>query len=122
MTFYITEADLTVQFAVNLPNLTGTFDLVITSQYAKKPFALTAVVTDSNDRYSQLITVFPTGFGDEHKNGVYYWDLIDSTDTSIERGLVKIITEPGGDMGTVSYDSGVETEHREADVYYRPNF
>lgn len=121
MTFNVYEGSNNIQFALNQPNLAGTFDFVLTSQYSKQPVTLSASVLDTNDRYSMLLTTFPTGFGDEHKNGVYYWDLVSGT-TSIEKGLVKIITNPGGEMGTVSYNSGASTEEREADVYYRPNY
>ena len=122
MTFYVQESSLTINFAVNQPNLSGALKFVVTSQYSKQPLNLTAVVQNSNDRYTMLQTTFPTGFGDEHKNGVYYWSLVDAGDVTIEEGLVKIITEPGGGMGTVAYNSGEATEQREADVYYRPNY
>ena len=122
MTFYVQESSLTINFAVNQPNLSGSLKFVVTSQYSKQPLNLTAVVQNSNDRYTMLQTTFPTGFGDEHKNGVYYWSLVGAGDVTIEEGLVKIITEPGGGMGTVAYNSGEATEQREADVYYRPNY
>lgn len=117
MTFYIDESALTIQFAVNIPNLSGSYDFTVTSQYSKQPLVLSTVTQYSNDRYTLLETTFPTGFGNDHKNGVYYWEL-----GTIEKGLVKIITEPGGEMGTISYNSGEATEQREAEVYYRPNY
>lgn len=124
MTLYVDEAQLTVPFYLNEPNLdTGSsYQLKITSQYAKTTITLDATLQTTNDRYSKFFVTFPTGFGDEHKNGIYYYSVNKSILEPFTYGLVKIITEPGGGMGTVVYDSGVETENREADVYYRPNY
>ena len=123
MTLLVDENNLDIRFSVNQPNLTNTYEWVLTSQYSKTPVTLQLNLIDTNSRYSEFIVTFPTGFGNEHKNGVYYWSLNQVGNTnSIEQGLVKIITNPGGDMGTVSYNSGEATEQREADVYYRPNY
>lgn len=124
MTLYIDESDLTVNFYINAgPLQFALYDFVITSQYSKQPITLVASLQDTNDRYSKFEVSFPTGFGDEHKNGIYYYSLTGpGSPEPFTNGLVKIITEPGGGMGTVTYDSGVETENREAEVYYRPNY
>ena len=123
MTLLVDENNLSIRFSVNQPNLTDTCEFILTSQYSKVPMALQLTLINTNARYTQFQVTFPTGFGNEHKNGVYYWSLNQVGDTnSIEKGLVKIITEPGGQMGTVNYDSGTETENREADVYYRPTY
>ena len=124
MTIYVDESNNNVvEFAVNLPNLTlsPNYELIITSQYSHQPIILAARCLTSNDRYSLFGTQFPAEFGEQHKNGVYYWDLVYDL-VSLEKGLVKIITEPGGGMNTLVYDSGVITENRVSDVYYRPNY
>ena len=122
MTIIVNEINLAVQISLNLPNLeAATYSWILTSQYSKQPEPLSATLIDTNDRYSTFIVTFPTGFGDEHKNGVYYWDMTQDA-VSIEKGLAKIITEPGGTLGTVSYDSNPDTENRVAEVYYRPNY
>lgn len=123
MTIYVDEAALTIQFTTNLVNLplVSPYDFVITSQYSHEPIVLAANAIESNARYTRFETTFPTEFGNEHKNGVYYWELVQDG-ISFEKGLVKIITEPGGTMGTVNYDSGIDTEDRTAEVFYRPNY
>ena len=65
---------------------------------------------------------FPVGFGDAHKNGVYYYELSSISNGSIEKGLAKIINNPGGEIHTLAYDSGLVTEERVSEVYFRPNY
>jgi len=125
MTLYIDEAALSVELYFNQPNLIDYVDdytFVLKSQYSKQDLILTGAVQETNDRYSKILVTFPTGFGNEHKNGVYYWSLVDPTDVILEEGLAKIITEPGGGTGMTNYTSNAATEEREADVYYRPNY
>lgn len=123
MTILVQEAALTQQFSVNLPNLSGSLVFVLTSQYSHQPIYMDTAIIVTNDRYSTLQVTFPTGFGDEHKNGIYNWTLKETGATDfIQKGLAKIITEPGGGMGTVSYDAGFDAEERVADVFYRPNY
>lgn len=121
MTILVQEAALTQQFSVNLPNLSGSLVFVLTSQYSHQPIYMDTAIIVTNDRYSTLQVTFPTGFGDEHKNGIYNWRLEKNTQT-LEAGLVKIITEPGGNTGMTNYTSTPATEERVADVYYRPNY
>ena len=123
MTLYINETNLGVEIAFNLANLAlGTgYLFTITSQYSHQPLILEAECIESNARYSKFSMTFPTGFGEEHKNGVYYWDLTYS-DAPLQKGLIKIITEPGGNMNTLAYNPGVITDERVAEVFYRPNY
>ena len=72
-------------------------------------------------RYTTFEVQFPIGFGDSHKNGIYNYDMSTLTE-SLDKGLVKIITEPGGDLGTTNYTSTPETEERVSDVFFRPNY
>jgi len=123
MTIYVNEQDLTVDVALNIANveLTSQFKFILTSQYSHQPIELDAVCTLTNARYSLFSITFPSGFGEEHKNGIYYWDLT-SDNVSIQEGLVKIITEPGGNINALSFNSGAVTENRVSTVYYRPNY
>lgn len=123
MTLYIDESNLQVEFAVNLANLTlgSDYEFVLTSQYSHQPLILIPTCISSNDRYSMFTVQFPVGFGNQHKNGIYYWDLAYDL-ISLEKGLVKIITEPGGGMNTLAFNSGVITENRVSEVYFRPNY
>ena len=124
MTILVSEGALTVELTLNQPNLVlnNLWRFILTSQYSHQPLTLVATVISSNDRYSTFQVTFPTGFGDEHKNGVYYWDFMPLGGNSIEKGLIKIITEPGGTMGTVPYESGIDTEERISEVFYRPSY
>ena len=123
MTIYIEEPTNLVQFAVNQANLTlgQNYEFIITSQYSHQPLVLLPECIESNARYSLFEVQFPAGFGDEHKNGVYYWDLAYLED-SLEKGLVKIITEPGGGINSLAYDAGPITDDRVSEVYFRPNY
>jgi len=123
MTLYVDEASLNLYFYLNTPNLVlDYYVFTLTSQYSKQPLALQCAAIETNDRYTKFQITFPVGFGDEHKNGIYYYNVSQAELEPFTYGLVKIITEPGGGMGTITYDSGVQTENREADVFYRPNY
>ena len=124
MTLNIYETQLTVQFTLNLTglSLTSAYVLRLKSQYSHQVLDLDCQAMISNERYTTFQVTFPTGFGDEHKNGVYYFDMIEQPSDVLFSGLVKIITEPGGAIGTVEYEADIYTEDRVADVYYRPNY
>jgi hypothetical protein len=124
MTFLVDENNLTIEFSLNQPNLAlgQSYVFTLTSQYSHQPILLDATATASNARYTTFEVTFPVGFGDEHKNGVYYYSIEELGDEPFEKGLVKIITEPGGSMGTINYESTIYTEERVADVFYRPNY
>ena len=125
MTIYVNETAPTVDIAINQANLVTTpafyfFDVI--SEWSHQVVASLQVnVMWSNDRYSMIQVQFPAGFGDSHQNGVYYYTLRSET-APIEEGLVKIITNPGGEINSLAYDSGVITEDRVSDVYFRPNY
>ena len=121
MTILVPESQLTQNFSLNIANATGSWEFTLVSQYSVQPVPLAATIDFTNARYTTFSVTFPTGFGDEHKNGIYNWNITNNG-TQIEAGLVKIITDPGGALGTQSFDSGVITENRVADVFYRPNY
>tara|TARA_R110000796_G_scaffold25123_2_gene71192 strand:+ start:68 stop:331 length:264 start_codon:yes stop_codon:yes gene_type:complete len=81
-------------------------------------------VVTSNARYSMIQVTFPVGFGDAHKNGIYYYELRSTIYPvgAIEKGLVKIITNPGGEINTLEYNSGTVTEERVSEVFFRPQY
>tara|TARA_R100000951_G_C2541512_1_gene149525 strand:- start:35 stop:406 length:372 start_codon:yes stop_codon:yes gene_type:complete len=123
MTILVPEVELTQQFTVNIPNMTvNQLVFVLTSQYSHQPLELSVnSVVNTNNRYSTLEVTFPTGFGDAHKSGIYNWRLVQNSVT-LEAGLVKIVTNPGGNLGITEFISTPQTEERVSEVYYRPNY
>ena len=121
MTILVQETQLTQEISINQPQLAGLYDFVLTSQYSHQPIIMAATLIETNARYSTFEITFPVGFGDAHKNGIYNWRLEQNLVT-IEAGLTKIITEPGGGLGTTNYTSTPEIEERVAEVFYRPNY
>jgi hypothetical protein len=123
MTLLIPESNLTIEFSLNLTNLTlgSAYVFTLTSQYSHQPLEIDATVLVSNARYTTFEVVFPIGFGDSHKNGIYNYDMSTLTE-SLEKGLVKIITSPGGETGITNYTSTPATEERVADTFFRPNY
>ena len=123
MTLLVPENNLTIEFSLNLTNLTlgSAYVFTLTSQYSHQPLAIDATVLVSNARYTTFEVVFPIGFGDSHKNGIYNYDM-STLATSLEKGLVKIITSPGGETGITNYTSTPATEERVADTFFRPNY
>ena len=103
--------------SVNSTDIPETGQFILTSGWSKEPVSLNFTRISQNTRYSTIEVEFPIEFKNEHKNGVYYYSI-----EGLERGYVKIITEPGGSINTVAYNSGVVTENRESKVYYRPQY
>jgi len=125
MTILVPENQLTQQFTVNITNMSlvpAAYAFILISQYSHQALPLGVTVIKTNARYSTLEVTFPIGFGDEHKNGIYNWRLNTSAGDTLEAGLVKIITSPGGGLGITEYISTPATEERVADVFYRPNY
>ena len=119
MTLYVNNQ--LEKFSSNNTSITGTVEFVLTSQYSKQDTIIPATILVDNSRYTELQLTFPTEFKNEHKNGVYYYTIRNS-ESVFEKGLVKLITEPGGENGAVEYTSTPELENRQADVFYRPNY
>ena len=119
MTINVNSTTETV--SINNVSIPSTVDFILTSGYSKEPVILAATRTQQNDRYSTIDITFPVEFKDQHKNGVYYYS-IENGGTIYEAGFVKIITEPGGETGITNYTSNPETENREAEVFFRPNY
>ena len=126
MTILVPETALTQEFTVNIASMSGvspaTTKFILTSQYSHQPLTLDVnKIIKSNARYTTLEVTFPTGFGDSHKNGIYNWRLVQNSVT-LEAGLVKIVCEPGGNLGIKEFISTPDTEQRVSDVYFRPNY
>tara|TARA_B110000971_G_scaffold5728_2_gene5702 strand:- start:380 stop:766 length:387 start_codon:yes stop_codon:yes gene_type:complete len=127
MTIYVNEDEPIVNIAFNQVNLTvgGFYFFKITSQYSHQTTTMfPGEVVTSNARYSMIQVTFPAGFGDAHKNGIYYYELRSTIYPvgAIEKGLVKIITNPGGEINTLEYNSGTVTEERVSEVFFRPQY
>jgi hypothetical protein len=124
MTLLIEESNLTVEFSLNQANLSLSSDYIftLTSQYSHQPLELDATAIISNARYTTFQVTFPVGFGNSHKNGIYNFSMSVALETAFEKGLAKIITNPGGQTGITNYTSTPALEERVADVYFRPNY
>ena len=119
MTLYINAT--TEKIASNNIAINGVVSFVLKGQYSKTDEVFPATISIQNDRYTELELTFPSDFKDQHKNGIYYY-TIQNTTTVFEKGLVKIITEPGGGNGAIEYTSTPELENRESEVFFRPNY
>ena len=125
MTILVPETQLTQQFTVNVTNMSlvpAAYAFILISQYSHQAMPLGVTVIKTNARYSTLEVTFPIGFGDEHKNGIYNWRLNTSLGQTLEAGLVKIVTDPGGALGIKEFISTPQTEERVSEVFYRPNY
>ena len=128
MTIYVNEDEPIVNIAFNQANLANVeYTFTIRSQYSHQDTVMIpAQLVTTNARYSMIRVEFPTGFGDAHKNGIYYYELSNTADDPIpvtfEKGLVKIITNPGGEINTLEYNSGTVTEERVSEVFFRPQY
>lgn len=110
-----TISGTTATFYINNPGIiAGTFSLK--SQYSQEAVLSgnAYTITTQNARYAQVDVDVPATFADNHANGFYTVNIGDYS------AIVKIITQPGGDLGESEYISN--NENREADVFYRPNY
>lgn len=120
MTIYITDVDTMVSVAFNTPNLADSLTFTLTSQWSNtETVSVPLTLVESNDRYSEFFFTVPADLANEHKNGIYDYQLLDGLNV-VESGLCKLILEPGGTYGTEEYISN--NDDREADVYYRPEY
>lgn len=127
-TFYINNPELTSDTlwntapdnweveAQNWETIGTDAEFNLKSQYSQEIVLANAAysIVVQNDRYAKIVVDVPADFKDTHQNGWYTWSLGDYSD------IVKIITQPGGDIGKVEYISN--NEDRDAEVYFRPNY
>ncbi len=113
-----TISGTTGTFYINNPGTTSTINdpFTLKSQYSQEVIYTVSGydVQEQNERYAKIVVPFPADFKDKHYNGFYTWSLGPFTD------IVKIITQPGGDVGKEEYISN--NENRDAEVFYRPNY
>lgn len=120
MTIKIIENQANFIVAINIPNITVNTQFEVFSPYSNKVlFDLPATLAESNDRYSLFTVDVPTDFWNNHYNGMYTYRVYEGT-TNYDEGSFKLITQPGGDMGTVQHIS--DNENRQAQVVYRSNY
>lgn len=125
MTITVPENSLTQQFTLNVTNMSlvaGDYAFILISQYSHQAMPMGVTVIKTNARYSTLQVTFPIGFGDAHKNGIYNWRLNTNYGDTLEAGLAKIVTDPGGSLGITEFISTPETEERVSEVFYRPSY
>lgn len=119
MTIYVDD-DI-IPIVSNNTAINGIVKFILTSGYSKTPEIFNCQVLEQNSRFTRMIVDFGPDFKNKHKNGVYYYTIANET-IEFEKGYAKIITEPGGSINTLTYNSDPQTENREAVVYYRPNY
>jgi hypothetical protein len=107
--------------SINSIDIPATGKFVLMSGLSREPEELDYTRTLQNARYSTIDITFPADFKDRHANGVYYYS-INSNNTAYEKGYIKLITDPGGDLNQKPFNSGAVTEERESVVYYRPTY
>jgi len=120
MTINILQNQASFTFTVNVPSIAVNCNLEIFSPYSNTVLVdFTGTLNISNTRYSQFTVTVPTDFWDNHYNGMYTYRLYEGT-TTYDEGSFKLITKPGGDMGTIEHISN--NENREAQVVFRSNY
>ena len=120
MTIKIIQNQATFNVAINVPNIIESTQFEVFSPYSNTVlFSLPATFVESNDRYSLFTVAIPTDFWDNHYNGMYTYNVYLGAET-LDSGSFKLITKPGGDMGTVPHVSN--NENREAQVVFRSNY
>lgn len=109
---------------LNQPNLDTTPDFYrfkLQSQYSKANLVSQLVtVFEANDRYSAFNIDITQSMIDGHFNGMYWYTLTIEGGAVVEKGVAKVITNPGGETNFTEYTSA--DDNREADVYFRPNY
>tara|TARA_R110002124_G_scaffold215889_2_gene381749 strand:- start:759 stop:1118 length:360 start_codon:yes stop_codon:yes gene_type:complete len=119
MTITFNNTDLTYNFFINgdFPLANG---LKFMSMHSNTPlFDVDATVLIANTRYSQLEFTLSELIGLKHVEGIYRY-IVFEDGVSVQEGVVKVFTTPGGTTGTEPYISN--NEDREATVFYRPQY
>ena len=120
MTITIIENQANFNLAINTPNILTDTQLEVFSPYSNTVlFDLPATLIESNARFSLFTVAIPTDFWNNHFNGMYTYKVYFGAET-YDSGSFKLVTQPGGDMGTVQHITS--NENREAQVVYRSNY
>ena len=120
MTVTINQSN-TFEMTVNQPNVSSTGTAItVRSQHSNDTLFFSAVsIVETNDRFTTVTCTLPTDFYKQHYNGIYEYELEANAEV-VDTGLVKIVTQPGGDFGKSEYISN--NEDRQAKVIYRPSY
>lgn len=115
------DSNNTFTMTVNTPNVSAIGTVIqITSQHSNDTlFRLDVSIVETNDRFTTVTCDLPTDFYKQHYNGIYEYQL-EANAEIVDTGLVKIITQPGGEFGKSEYISN--NENRQAKVIYRPSY
>lgn len=127
MTIKFTEGTTIYNLFFNVGNISTSLnapgnsrELKIISQWSNTailevPFTITV----GNSRYFGIEFPIDVDFPKKHKNGMYNYEVIINNEI-IDSGILKIVTNPGGEEFTESYTSN--NENRATKVYYRPEY
>jgi hypothetical protein len=120
MTIEILQNQADFTFAIDTPNIVGDVELEIFSPYSNTVLVtLTGIFIEANDRFSRFLVAVPQDFWDKHYSGMYTYKVYSGT-VIYDEGALKLITQPGGGMGTMNHIS--TNENRQSEVVYRPNY
>lgn len=122
MTIEFTENVFDYSLFLNIAQVGASIDqrLIVSSQASNTeilnvPFNIGV----SNGRYTRIDFTIPTDIPAKHLNSMANYNVTIAGET-IDEGILKITTNPGGGTYTQNYISNNET--RQAKVYYRPEY
>lgn len=120
MTIRINENQTVFTISINTPNISTECRIEVFSPYSNTVlFDYPLTLIESNSRYTEFEADVPVDFWDHHWNGMYTYRVYDEAE-DFDKGSFKLITKPGGDLGTVDHIS--DNENRQAKVVYRSNY
>ena len=122
MTIEFIEGDLNYSLYLNVANVTsGASQTLLVSSQASNDEILNVdfTISSTNDRYTRIDFTIDAEIPTQHLNSMAdYFAIIDGQ--TVDQGILKITTNPGGGTYTQNYISNNET--RQAKVYYRPEY
>ena len=122
MTIEFIEENLTYSLYLNVSNVSsGTSQTLLVSSQASNTEILNVDFTIgvTNDRYTRIDFTIDSEIPTKHLNSMAdYFVIIDGQ--TIDQGILKITTNPGGATYTENYISN--NENRQSKVYYRPQY
>ena len=120
MTIQFNEGDLNYSLYLNVANVSsGATQTLLVSSQASNDEILNVPFTigNTNDRYTRIDFTIDAEIPAKHLNSMADYSVI-IDDATIDEGILKITTNPGGGTYTQNYISNNET--RQSKVYYRP--
>lgn len=80
-----------IKLSMDIPNLSGIIELVITSRYSQDIiFTNTINIVETNDRYTEFSMNYTDELGDSDYSGLYNYQL-NKDSVSIDTGMIKIV-------------------------------